>query len=116
MRPLARAYRGAVLAHREIELIGSSIRNGRIYFPSTDVKFFPSNSFADRERVGHKGKSVSFQVGGRNIETDIRISSGQRISPRKSFGLYLRQVGAKEGAHLRVTRIADRECSVEYLP
>ena len=104
------------MAHREIELIGSSIRNGRIYFPSTDVKFFPPDSFADRERAGHKGKPVNFQVGGRSIETDIRIISGQRISPRKSFGFYLRQVGAKEGTRLCVTRIKDREYSVGYLP
>src|SRR5437763_1469374 len=101
---------------REIELIGSTIRNGRIYFPSTDVKFFPSDSFADRSRIGHKGNPVVFRAGGRTLETDIRISSGQRLSPRRSFSFFFREVAAREGAGLKVTRLADREYELEYLP
>ena len=104
------------MPHREIELIGSTIRNGRIYFPSTDIKFFPADSLADRDRLGHKGAPVVFRVGGRELETDIRISSGQRLSPRKSFALFLRQVSAQEGARLRIVRTSERVYAVEYLP
>jgi len=101
--------------YKDIELIGSTIRNGRIYFSSHDIKFFPSDSFGDRERGKHKGKPVLFDFGDNNIETDIRISSSTRISPRSSFASFLKSVGAKEGEFLRVTRTSEREYSVEYL-
>jgi hypothetical protein len=100
---------------REIELIAASIDNGRIYFPSTDIKFFPADSLADRERDGHRGNPVVFRAGGEEFETDIRISSGQRISPRRDFRRYFKKVGAKPGDRLRVTRAAEREYDVEYL-
>jgi hypothetical protein len=100
---------------REIKLIGATLRNGRIYFPSTDVKFFPLDSFGDRVREGHKGRTVTFHAGGRKVETDIRISSRERLSPRCSFGPFLKQVDAQEGARLRITRLGDREYQVEYL-
>jgi len=103
------------LTTREIVLSGATIRNGRIYFSSADIKFFPPDSFADREATGHKGKAVVFRAGGGELETDIRMSSGQRISPRKSFAAFLRQVAAKEGSRLRIVRVADREYTVEYL-
>jgi hypothetical protein len=100
---------------REIKLIASSVTNGRIYFPSTDIKFFPANSFADREGDGHKGEPVIFRTDGEEFKTDIRISSGKRISPRSDFRRYLKRVGAKEGARLKVTRIAEREYGIEYI-
>lgn len=100
---------------REIELIQSSVKNGRIYFPSSDIKFFPADSYADREATGHKGKTVSFHVGGKILETDIRISSGKRISPRKSMAFFFRQIGARAGAILKITRLSEREYRVEYI-
>jgi hypothetical protein len=103
------------LQTRDIELIKSSITNGRIYFPSTDIKFFPADSLADRKGDGHKGKPVLFRAGGEEFETDIRISSGQRISPRSSFGRYLKAVAAQPGDRVRVTRTSEREYSVDYL-
>jgi len=64
----------------------STVRNGRIYFSLSDVKFFPADSFADRESDGHKGNPVEFVAGGASYTSDIRVSSGKRLSPRKSFG------------------------------
>lgn len=103
------------MSHRDIPLIKSSIDNGRIYFAPTDVKFFPSDSFGDRAGEGHQGNAIKFFADGHSFETDIRISSGQRLSPRSSFGSFLKAVGAVEGATLRVTRTADREYQLEYL-
>jgi hypothetical protein len=103
------------LSHRDIALIRSTIDNGRIYFQPSDMKFFPSNAFGDREGDGHKGTPVVFRAAGVDLETDIRISSGERLSPRCSFGAFLKNVGAVEGGILRVTRTADREYLVEYI-
>jgi hypothetical protein len=103
------------LISREIELIESSVKNGRIYFPSSDIKFFPADSYADRETKGHKGKTVSFHIGGRVLETDIRISSGIRISPRKSMAFFFRQIGARAGASLKISRLSERNYQVEYI-
>lgn len=98
---------------REIALIQSSIDNGRIYFPTTDAKFFPADSFADRTRDGHKGEPVVFIAGALRIETDIRISSGQRLSPRKTFAPYLKSIRAIAGDRLLVNRRGEREYSIE---
>jgi len=103
------------MIYRVIKLIESSIKNGRIYFPSSDLNFFPSDSLGDRKGDGHKGNIVTFQIGDTEIESDIRISSSVRISPRKSFGTYLRQINAKAGDKLKVSRISDRYYKVEYI-
>ena len=103
------------MTSRDIKLINSSVNNGRIYFPSTDIKFFPSDSFSDREREGHKGKAVTFLGAGIIFESDIRVCSGQRISPRRDFRRFFVAVSAETGAKLRVTRVADREYELEYL-
>lgn len=103
------------MSYRDIALIRSTIDNGRIYFPPTDMKFFPADAFGDREGEGHKGVPVVFRAGGAELQTDIRISSGQRLSPRSSFGAFLKKVGAVEGGVLRVTRTADREYQVDYI-
>lgn len=64
-----------------ISLIPSSINNGRIYFAPECVKFFPADSFGDREEGGHIGVPVVFEAGGEDFVTDIRVSSDQRLSP-----------------------------------
>jgi hypothetical protein len=102
------------LQFRDVELVQSTIDNGRIYFSNSDVKFFPSDSFGDREGDGHKGAPVVFRAGSLGFESDIRVSSGQRLSPRRSFADFLKSVGAVTGASLRVTRVAEREYQVEY--
>lgn len=90
------------------------MKNGRIYFSSSDIKFFPADSLADRKALGHVGKTVSFDIGGKILETDIRIISGKRISPRKSMAFFFRQIGAKAGATLKITQYSEREYRVEY--
>lgn len=100
---------------REIEVIQSSVDNGRIYLPSTDIKFFPADALADRKGDGHKGNSVVFRAAGESFETDIRLSSGQRISPRASFSRYLKSVRAEAGDKLKVTRASEREYEIEYM-
>jgi hypothetical protein len=93
------------MQQREIELIQSSIDNGRIYFPITDAKFFPADSLSERESDGHKGRDVT-----------IRVSSGQRLSPRKSFARYLKEVAARAGDRLLVVRTSDRQYVVTHRP
>ena len=100
---------------QEIELIQSSITNGRIYFPTTAAKFFPADSFGDRKSDGHKGVPVTFTAGEFSFTDHIRVLSGQRFSPRSSFKRYLVSVGAKAGDKLRVTRTSEREYQVSHL-
>lgn len=100
---------------REIVLIQSSIDNGRIYFPINDAKFFPADSLADRASDGHKGEPVLFRAGSFEIESDVRIYSGQRISPHKTFAPFLNSVSASAGDKLRVIRDGDREYTVEHI-
>lgn len=98
---------------RKIRLIQSSIDNGRIYFSITDAKFFPSDSLADRFGDGHKGQPVFFLAGTFRIETDIRILSGQRLSPRKTFAPYLKSLLATAGEQLLVFRVNERDYRIE---
>lgn len=104
-----------LLSHRDITLIQATVDNGRIYFPSTDLKFFPADCYGDRVGDGHKGTPVVFRAAGLEIETDIRISSAHRLSPRSSFAAFLKQVCAVEGAVVRVTRTSEREYQLDYL-
>ena len=101
--------------HIDIKLIESSIRYGRIYFSSTDCDFFPKDSFGDREGDAGEGKPVEFIAGGETYDTDIRVSSSIRLSPRKSFASFLKLVCAVKGATLRITRISERQYTVDYL-
>ena len=101
---------------RQIELIQSSIDNGRIYFPISDAKFFPSDSYSDRESDGHKGFEVVFLAGGQSFVGPVRICSGQRLSPQRSFARFLKEVGAVAGDKLVVTRTADREYEIRHVP
>lgn len=101
------------MQNRQITLIQSSITNGRIYFPINDAKFFPPDAFGDREGNGLQGKEVLFIAGDFRIETDIRISSGQRLSPRRTFAPYLKSIQATAGDRLLFKRISEREYRVE---
>lgn len=104
------------MQQREIELIQSSIDNGRIYFPITDAKFFPAESLSDREREGHKGSDVTFKAGGYEFVGPIRVSSGQRLSPQRSFAKYLTSIGARAGDTLVIQRIGDTLYEVAHKP
>jgi hypothetical protein len=100
---------------RDIEIIGSTIRNGRIYFSSGDSSFFPADSFGDRSRTGGRGVTVEFVAGGDVIDTDIRDVSTVRISPRRSFASFLKSVRAEEGKMLRITKVSNRKFKLDYL-
>lgn len=93
----------------------SSVDNGRIYFSSDDVAFFPSDVLGGRGKDEHASSTVSIQAGGVTHETDIRHSSSVRISPRKSFKAWLKAVGAAEGDNARLHRISERQYRIEYL-
>lgn len=103
------------MQYKEITLTGSSIRNGRIYFSTSDIKFFPSNSLADREKDGHKGMLVKFIGDDFVAETDIRINSSKTLSPRKTFKPYLQKMKANEGSKLGIERISEREYKIQYI-
>ena len=48
---------------RNIEIGQPSIEHGRIWFPTTDMKFFPSDCFGDRSRTGRRGKEILMRAG-----------------------------------------------------
>lgn len=100
---------------REIPLCQSTIDNGRIYFPIGDAKFFPANALADREGDGHKGEPVYFISAEFRIQSDIRVISSNRISPRRTFAPYLKSVSASVGDMLRIVKVGEREFSVELI-
>ena len=47
------------------------------------------------------------------MASDIRLSSGQKISPRKSFARFIKSLKAKAGDKWRVTRIDQRRYKIE---
>ena len=98
-----------------IELITSSINNGRIYFDPCHIGFFPRDALGDREGDGDKGSHVRFHTDVEVFDTDIRRFSSKRLSPRSSFKRYLNAVGAKPGDFLKVTRRSERDYDVEYI-
>lgn len=100
---------------RDITLIQSTIDHGRIIFPRSDEDFFPADSLGDRASSGNKGTTVTFRAGDFAYNTDIRISSSERLSPRSSFMRFLRAVDARAGDTLRVSRVAHREYLVEHV-
>jgi hypothetical protein len=98
--------------HRDIELNDSSITNGRIYFSASDKAFFPSDSFGTRDGE-EKGDAVTFDIVGEQVSSDIRLVSGQRISPRKSFARFIKALKAKSGDKWRVTHVDKRRYKIE---
>ena len=103
------------MQHIDFTIIQSSIDNGRIYFDACHRAFFPSDTIGGRGEDEHARATVSIEAAGEASETDIRISSSTRISPRKSFRNWLRSVGAHDGAQARLHRLADRRYKLEYL-
>lgn len=103
------------MSNRDLVLVQASIDNGRIYFPPEAMAFFPADSFGDRAGEGHKGNPVLFRGAGLAFETDIRISSSKRLSPRCSLASFLVYVGARAGGMLRIKRTAEREYQLYYL-
>lgn len=97
----------------ETAITGATLRNGRIYFSASLASFFPADSLGARGGNGPHGVQVTIVAGGEEHETDIRLSSGQRISPRRSFARFLRASKASEGQRLRLIRIGERRFALE---
>lgn len=98
-----------------IDITGATLRNGRLYFGASDRDFFPTDALGDRSADGHQGRPVRLCAGADTHATDIRVCSGRRLSPRRSFANYLKSIGAGEGTRLRVTRTSEREYQIEPL-
>lgn len=101
--------------YRDIVLPRSTVEHGRIYFDAVDACFFPSDSIGDRGSSGVKGRAIKFIAGGETYSTDIRRSSSVRLSPRRSFGQFLKSVRAEEGGRLRIERVDSRTYRIEYI-
>ena len=93
----------------------SSIDYGRIYFDAKYQDFFPADCFGGRGAGQHVEGAVTIDAGGEKYEGNIRISSGQRISPRKSVKKWLQSVGAKHGDKAKLHRISELEYRLEYV-
>lgn len=93
----------------------SSIDNGRIYFSSSDTAFFPSDSLGGRGKDEHASAIITIEAGNVSLETDVRHSSSLRISPRKSFKTWLKDMEANDGDRARLHRISERVYRIEFL-
>ena len=103
------------MSHIDFIITQSSIDNGRLYFESAHTAFFPADTLGGRGANEHAAGTIGIEVAGETAETDIRISSSSRISPRKSFKTWLRSIGAFDGARGRLHKTADRRYKLEYL-
>ena len=99
----------------DFTIIQSSIDNGRIYFDAKDKGFFPEDCFGGRSASEHAEGKITIDVAGERHETDIRVSSATRISPRKSVKKWLQAVEAKDGDKAKLHRISEREYRLEYV-
>lgn len=93
----------------------SSIDNGRLYFDAAHQSFFPSDALGGRSGADKAPGHVSIEIDGVCFDTDIRLSSSVRISPRKSFKTWLAAVKAHDGAKARLYRASDRHYKLEYI-
>ncbi len=93
----------------------SSLDNGRIYFEASQKDFFPAESIGGRGAHEHAATQVHIDAAGDLIETDIRISSAVRISPRKSFRAWLRSQQAVDGGKARLHLVSEGSYKLEYL-
>jgi hypothetical protein len=103
------------MQHIEFTIIQSSIDNGRIYFDQAHKSFFPSDVIGGRGASERAMGQISIDADGECFDTDIRLSSSVRISPRTSFKRWLASVRAHDGAKVRLHRVADRQYKLEYL-
>lgn len=93
----------------------SSLGNGRIYFEGVFQDFFPTDIIGGRGGDEHATGKVTFDAAGEVVETDIRMSSSTRLSPRKSFRHWIRSQQAAEGGKARLHRVSERSYLIEYL-
>lgn len=84
----------------------SSIDNGRIYIDQKYKSFFGNIKFGSKDSTT-KGTNVVIEANGTKYEDDIRIFSGVKISPRKSFKSYLSAINAKANDPFQLSKISD---------
>lgn len=101
--------------HFDFTITQSSIDNGRIYFDSRHTDFFPPDVFGGRSATEHAPNRVQIDVAGKLVDTDIRVSSAVRISPRASFKQWLTACKATEGSTARLHRISERAYRLEFI-
>jgi hypothetical protein len=99
----------------ETDITGPVLRNGRIYFRASLASFFPADCLGARSGNGAHGLSVTIAACSEEYETDIRLSSGERISPRRSFARRLKSIRAGEGDRLRLVRVGERRFRLELV-
>lgn len=98
-----------------IKLDISSINNGRVYFPRIGGAFFPTDALSPRTADDPTVREVLFRAGSHVFETSIREYSGSRLSPRKSFAPFFKEVEASEGDGLKVERVSQRKYVVSIV-
>jgi len=99
----------------DFSITQSSIDNGRLYFDAVHQSFFPSDALGGRAATARAQGQICIEVNEECFDTDIRLSSSVRISPRTSFKRWLASVRAHDGAKARLHRVADRQYKLEYL-
>ena len=100
----------------EIILSEAMIKHGYLDIPGHAKALFPKDCFGTRAR-GDTGKPVELRYGGRVEQTDIRIKSEQTVSPRKRFNAwYQKELSARAGDRIRLTRVGDRAYELTHLP
>lgn len=100
--------------HIDFTITQSSIDNGRLYFEGVPKGFFPEDAVGGRGADEHAPMTVCILAGGEFVDTDIRVSSAVRLSPRKSFRQWLRSVRAVAGGTTQLVRTADRTYGLQY--
>ena len=86
-----------------------------IYFDAGHVTFFPTDAIGGRGGNEYASGMVTIEAADRTVDTDIRQSSTERVSPRKSFKIWMTSVGAVDGGTARLHRVSDRQSKLEYL-
>jgi len=99
----------------DFRITQSSIANGRLYFDAVHQLFFPSDALGGRAATAKARGQICIEANEESFDTDIRLSSSVRISPRTSFKRWLASVRAHDGAKARLHRVADRQYKLEYL-
>jgi len=103
------------MQHIDFTITQSTIDNGRLYFDTAHTNFFPSDAMGGRGAQEHALNTVRIEADGAVNDTDLRVSSAIRISPRKSFKKWLASVNAASGSKGRLHRVSERHYRLEFL-
>jgi hypothetical protein len=103
------------MQHIDFTITQSTIDNGRLYFDTTHTNFFPSDAMGGRGAQEHALNAVRIEADDGVHDTDLRVSSKIRISPRKSFKKWLASVKAASGSKARLHRVSERHYRLEFL-